>query len=150
MSCQAPCIEYGGAKLKLPRAAIAVPCYNAEPWLGRCIQSALAQRRTHPDTVIIVVDDGSSDRSVEVAEAFGREVILSTGPNRGANHARNAGQRLARAHGATYVTFLDADDYFEGQVISGAVREAEAHGAHMVLSNMHIEHADGSRILRPR
>jgi hypothetical protein len=55
---------------------------------------------------------------------------------------------LAEAHGAEFVLFLDADDYLEGQMLAGSMSEADAHGADMVLSNMHIEYPDGRRQLR--
>lgn len=129
-----------------PHVCVVVPCYNAGPWLAQTVQSVLDQ--SHPHKSIIVVDDGSTDTSVEVARGFGDAIHLETGPNRGACHARNLGHRRALERGARYVLFLDADDYLEGDNLAGAVAVAEAHGADIVLSDMHLEYPGGRRELR--
>jgi glycosyltransferase involved in cell wall biosynthesis len=82
-----------------------VPCYNAERWLEACLDSALSQ--TWPAVEVVVVDDGSSDRSVEVARGFGDRIVLVTGPNAGASAARNRGIAIARGR---WIQLLDADD----------------------------------------
>ncbi len=87
-----------------PLVSIVVPCFNAEAFLADALDSALAQ--TWPHTEIVVVDDGSSDRSVEVARSFD-DVTVLTGPNAGPSAARNRG--IAAARGAR-LQFLDADD----------------------------------------
>ncbi|MBU2359446.1 MAG: glycosyltransferase [Alphaproteobacteria bacterium] len=130
------------------RLAVVIPCFNAAPWIAKTIGSVLDQ--DHPDTHVIVVDDGSTDGSVAAVQAFGDRVTLLTGPNRGACHARNAGQAIAVDRGADYVVFLDADDYFEGEILGAAVGLARAKGADMVLSDMHLEYDDGRRDLRHR
>ena len=127
----------------LPRIAVVIPCYNAQDWIGRAIGSVLAQG--YGDLVMIVVDDGSSDASADRVRDFGDRVILQSGPNRGANHARNQGLRLAQERGADYILFLDADDYLEGEMLAGATDVAARTGADMVLSEMHLEHPDGTR-----
>ena len=63
--------------------SILIPCYNAERWVGEAVQSALDQ--TYPKKEIIVVDDGSTDRSLDVIKSFGPRIRWETGPNRGAN-----------------------------------------------------------------
>lgn len=116
--------------------AVVIPCHNAANWIDRTICSVLDQG--YPDLKLIVVDDGSSDSSVDRLRAYGERLILKCGPNRGACHARNEGLHLAREEGAEYVLFLDADDFLEGNMLGGAVRTAVAQNADMVLSNMHI------------
>lgn len=87
------------------RVSIVIPCYNGARWLGDAIDAALGQ--SWPNLEVIVVDDGSTDPSVEVARAYGDRVRVDAGPNRGPSAARNRG--LALATGA-FVQFLDADD----------------------------------------
>ena len=123
--------------------AVVIPCYNAAEWIGRTLASVRDQG--YPDLVLIVVDDGSTDGSVAAVQAFGAGVVVETGPNRGACHARNRGMQLAGEHGATHVVFLDADDHFEGDLLAGAAEAASRTGADMVLSHMHIQHYDGRR-----
>jgi glycosyltransferase involved in cell wall biosynthesis len=89
-----------------PLVSILIPCYNAERWIVQCIDSALAQ--TWPEKEIIVVDDGSKDRSFEIIERFGNRIRLESGPNRGGNAARNRLLQLARGE---WLQYLDADDY---------------------------------------
>ncbi len=131
---------------KLPRIAVVIPCYNSADWIGRTISSVLDQG--YPDLVLIVADDGSTDGSAEVVRGFGERVILQSGPNRGACHARNRGTNIAAEKGATYVLYLDSDDWFEGPMLSGAGKVAAETGADIVLSNNHIQLEDGKRIER--
>lgn len=92
--------------MKAPLVSIVVPCYNAEAWVAETLASALGQ--TWQDKEIVVVDDGSRDRSAEIVRGHASQgVRLIEQPNRGAAAARNAG--LAASRGA-YVQFLDADD----------------------------------------
>ena len=86
--------------------SILIPCYNAERWIAQAIESALAQ--TWSEKEIIVVDDGSTDRSLEVIQQFDGRIKWETGPNRGGNVARNRLLELARGH---WLQYLDADDY---------------------------------------
>lgn len=120
----------------LCKVAVIIPCYNAEAWIDRTIRSVLNQ--DYHNLHLIVVDDGSTDGSVDRLRTYGDRLILQCGPNRGACHARNEGLRLAREEGADYALFLDADDFLEGPVLAGAARVATSEGADMVLSNMHI------------
>lgn len=89
-----------------PLVSILIPCYNAERWVARAIESALAQ--TWPNKEVIVVDDGSTDGSLEVIRSFDGRIRWETGPNRGGNAARNRLLGLARGD---WVQYLDADDY---------------------------------------
>ncbi|MDY7014005.1 MAG: glycosyltransferase family A protein [Cyanobacteriota bacterium] len=89
-----------------PLVSILIPCYNAEPWLAETLESALAQ--TWPNTEIIVVDDGSRDRSWEIARQFeSRGVKAISQKNGGACAARN---RAFRESSGDYIQYLDADD----------------------------------------
>lgn len=88
--------------------SIVIPCYNAEKWIALAIQSALNQ--TWQNKEVIVIDDGSTDRSLEIIKSFGKHIRWETGPNRGGNVARNRGLELAQGQ---WIQFLDGDDYLE-------------------------------------
>lgn len=91
-----------------PLVSVIVPAYNADRFLGRALRSVLAQ--TYPHLEIIVVDDGSTDRTPEVIRSVtDARVRHLSQPNRGQGAARNLG---IRASAGRYITFLDADDVY--------------------------------------
>ena len=87
-----------------PVVSIVVVCYNQAQYLGEAIESALAQ--TYQFVEILVVDDGSTDETAQVAAAFPRVHYLHQS-NRGLPAARNTGLRRSTGE---YIVFLDADD----------------------------------------
>ena len=87
---------------------VVIPAYNAEVWLGEAIESALNQ--TRPCSELVVVDDGSTDTTRNVATTFGEPVRLITQPNGGVASARNLGASITTA---PFLAFLDADDIWE-------------------------------------
>jgi O-antigen/teichoic acid export membrane protein/glycosyltransferase involved in cell wall biosynthesis len=90
----------------VPMVSILIPAYNAEQWIEATIRSALAQ--TWPRKEIIVVDDGSKDRTVEVAKRFESQGVRVVGQkNQGASAARNKAFSLSSGD---YIQWLDADD----------------------------------------
>lgn len=101
-----------------PVVCVIIPCYNAESWVGEAIQSALDQ--TYSPIEVIIIDDGSTDQSLEVIKSFGNEVRWETGRNRGAGAARNEGLRLATGE---FVKFLDADDVLLGDAVEAQVSQ---------------------------
>lgn len=88
-----------------PDITVIVPAYNAEAVLGACLDALLKQTTNEPGE-IIVVDDGSTDRTAEVAERYGARVKLLRQANRGPAAARNAGIEAASG---SILLFTDAD-----------------------------------------
>lgn len=85
--------------------------YNGERYLAEAIESALAQ--TVPCAEVVVIDNGSSDGSVEIARSYGSDTtVRALGSNRGIGFARNEGLALAKGE---YIAFLDHDDIWEPQ-----------------------------------
>lgn len=87
--------------------SVIIPVYNGAATLARAIESVLAQR--HRAHEIIIVDDGSSDGSAEVAAGFGSAVRYVRQRNQGVSAARNRGAALASGD---WLAFLDADDWY--------------------------------------
>jgi glycosyltransferase involved in cell wall biosynthesis len=97
---------YDGEKVLVDQlVSVIMPVYNGEKYLAEAIQSVLAQ--TWRSIEVIVVDDGSTDGSADIAQSFGPQVRYCYQPNRGTGTARNKGVKLARG---TYLAFLDQDD----------------------------------------
>ncbi|MCP4004601.1 MAG: glycosyltransferase family 2 protein [bacterium] len=99
-----------------------IPAFNAEKFISRALRSVLAQTRL-PDE-ILVVDDGSSDKTTEIAESFGSAVRVIRQENGGASSARNRGIEEARC---TYIALLDADDEWHPAHLSNAAAVFENH-----------------------
>jgi glycosyltransferase involved in cell wall biosynthesis len=102
--------------------SIIIPCYNTERWVAAAVRSCLDQ--TYQPIEIIVIDDGSTDGSLEVIRSFGEKIRWETGPNRGGCAARNIG--FARSRGE-YIKFLDADDLLGPNNVETQVRAAIGH-----------------------
>jgi glycosyltransferase involved in cell wall biosynthesis len=89
-----------------PLVSILIPAYNSEEWIADTLRSALAQ--TWQRKEIIVVDDGSRDRTAEVARQFAsKEITVVSVENGGAAAARNHALQLSQGD---YIQWLDADD----------------------------------------
>ncbi|MDP8975950.1 MAG: glycosyltransferase family 2 protein [Actinomycetota bacterium] len=88
--------------------SVVVPVHNGERYLGDALQSVLDQ--THADLEVIVVDDGSTDRSAGVAKDFGAAIHLVRQAHMGGGAARNSGIQRARGQA---LALLDADDVWE-------------------------------------
>lgn len=89
----------------MPRVSVIIPAYNAEAFIGEALESVL-QQTVRPEE-IIVVDDGSTDRTAEIARSFGPPVIVISEHVGGSGPARNLA--ISRSTGE-WLAFLDADD----------------------------------------
>jgi glycosyltransferase involved in cell wall biosynthesis len=118
-----------------PSITVVIPCWNAEKWILRAIKSLLDQN--YPTLDIIVVDDGSTDKSLELIKSFGNKIHYITGPNHGAFAARNQGLEL---NSSNYILFLDADDYLEPGSLAHWVDAASVADADIVLGPFAYEH----------
>ena len=98
-----------------------IPAFNAERFVSAAIDSAVAQ--TTPVHEIIVVDDGSTDGTVNLVKSYGAAVSLVRQQNGGAGRARNAGARAATGN---WLAFLDADDQWRPEKLATQARAASA------------------------
>ena len=110
--------------------SIIVPCFNAERFLRETLESAFAQSYRHFE--IIIIDDGSTDKTAEVIRAYADCVRAEFGPNRGASAARNRGTALARGE---FIQYLDADDMLTPDAIADRVAALDQSGADVAYSD---------------
>lgn len=102
-----------------PVVSVIVPVYNAEKWLRTCVESICAQ--SYPYLEIILIDDGSQDRSLEIChemEAQDSRIYVINKANSGVSDTRNYGIRMATG---SFITFVDADDYLREDILEKAV-----------------------------
>jgi succinoglycan biosynthesis protein ExoO len=115
--------------------SVIMPAYNVSGIIERAISSAAAQ--TLPPLEILVIDDCSTDDTVEVVRALGREIpsirLLSTPANGGAAAARNVGLREAKAD---WIALLDADDAWKPGRLKRLSEVASATSADFVADNL--------------
>ncbi|TVP59427.1 MAG: glycosyltransferase [Nodularia sp. (in: Bacteria)] len=107
-----------------------IPCFNADKWLREAIDSCLQQ--TYPNIEIIVIDDGSTDNTLEILRSYKDKIIWQPLPHKGGNHARNRGFDLSRGE---YIQYLDADDYILPEKIERQVEFLEETGADVVYGD---------------
>lgn len=124
-----------------PFVSILIPCFNAERWIGQAIESAIAQ--TWPHKEVIVIDDGSTDESLDIIKGFGDRIRWETGPNRGGNAARNRLLEMARGD---WLQYLDADDYLKpDKVVSQVAALDTCPEVDVLLGPLIVEwHLDGA------
>jgi glycosyltransferase involved in cell wall biosynthesis len=114
-----------------PLVSILIPAYNAQEWIADTIRSALAQTWARKE--IIVVNDGSTDQTLEVAQRFAsKTVLVVTQANQGAAAARNNALALSQGD---FIQWLDADDLLSRNKISAQMARAdEAREKKLLLS----------------
>lgn len=115
--------------------SIIVPVYNSEKYIVQCVQSILNQ--TFQDFELILVDDGSTDRSQvllsSLLSSFPQKISYFFKKNEGVSSARNYGLRQARGK---YVSFIDSDDYICEDFLQRLVTAAEEDDIDLVMSGI--------------
>jgi glycosyltransferase involved in cell wall biosynthesis len=113
-----------------PLVSILMPAYNARRWIREALESALGQ--TWPRKEIIVVNDGSTDGTFDIAKSYeSRNVRVLTQANRGASAARNAAMGQAQGD---YIQWLDADDVLAPDKIARQMSAAASLSPSVLLS----------------
>lgn len=119
-----------------PSVSIVIPAYNAEKYLGRCLDSVRAQ--TLGGWECIVVNDGSTDGSQAVAEGYAARdsrIRVIAQANAGPSAARNRGTAVVTGQ---YITYIDADD----TIVPTYLEDFGTLGADLLMQGMHMEYAD--------
>ena len=117
-----------------PRVSVIVPAYNTAGLLPVCIGSLCAQTYPAGALEIIIVDDGSTDDTYEVAQSLAREhgthaIQVIHRENGGSSAARNTG---LFASTGKYISFVDSDDYVDPRFIENMVNAISGYDVHMV------------------
>lgn len=124
--------------------SVIIPAYNCEKYIEKAVHSVFAQ--TYSDIELVVVNDGSSDKTREVltklkTDYSNKQFQVIDTENRGVSAARNTG--LSRANGE-YVAFLDSDDWLEPTAISQLYALVLKHPDFLVSTNLNFVEEDGS------
>lgn len=129
-------------RLAEPLVTVIVPVFNVEEYVGTCLASIAAQ--TYCNLEIIIVDDGSTDRSGALCDAFAEKEFRATvvhTDNRGLSEARNTGLRAA--HGQ-WISFVDSDDYVAPVFIEVLLKAALNTGCSMARIPFGTAFQDGA------
>lgn len=117
-----------------PKVSIIVPMFKAEKYLAKCVQSLRDQ--TLRDIQIVLVDDGSPDKSGQIANSFSREdhrIIVVRRKNGGLGPARNSGMKVATGD---YIGFVDSDDWVDTDMFERMYRAAVTTDADVVTTGI--------------
>ena len=127
-------------------ASIIVPIYNVEKYLDECVQSLVSQ--TYENLEILLIDDGTKDRSGELADRWAekdeRIRVIHQG-NQGLSGARNTGLREAKGE---YIFFVDSDDYVTEKYVEELVLTMEKENADVAMCSFVSVWKDGVGNLR--
>src|SRR5688572_27634185 len=120
-----------------PTVSVVVPVWNVVPWLDQCLASVEQQTLGTRDLELIAVDDGSTDGSGDMLDAFARDrpwvTVVHQANSGGPGAPRNVGMDLARGR---YLFFLDADDYLGDEALERLVAMAERNQSDIVLGRV--------------
>ena len=115
----------------MKKISIIVPVYQAEKYISKCIESIVNQ--TYKNLEIILIDDGSTDRSGEICDEYGKKdnrIVVVHNKNKGVSVARNCGLDIATGD---YITFVDSDDYIDLQMYSEMMKVVEKYSCDVVM-----------------
>ena len=124
-----------------PLVSIIMPNYNYADFLEESVKSVLGQ--THSNIELIIIDDGSSDQSIERIKQFqndNRVLLIENKQNKGVSYCRNKGIESAQG---SFLAFIDPDDHWELNKIELQLKQLVEQDANLCFSNITIIDADG-------
>ncbi|RVU49828.1 glycosyltransferase family 2 protein [Rubrivivax rivuli] len=128
-----------------PQVSVIIPVYNGERFVAEAVNSALAQ--DYPSKEVLVIDDGSRDRTTNILASYGSTIRVISVPNGGPARARNLGMREAQGE---FIAFLDADDVWAHGKLSAQVAHLQAHPETGVCyTGWHVWHSTAGSWHRP-
>ena len=133
----------------MPLVSVVIPVHNAGKYIKQCLDSILSQSLT--DIEVICVENGSNDDSLKILRGYkakdSRVQIVVQNDCRGAGHARNEGMTFAKGE---YLSFLDADDYFDTKMLEQLYNNAKEHSSDIVICDAYIYNDETEDILEPK
>lgn len=124
--------------------SVIVPVFNIEHYIEKCIKSLINQS-IFDNMEIILVNDGSTDKSSDICKMFSRKfenIILYEQDNSGVSNARNSGIKLAKGK---YIGFVDGDDYVEPDFFECMLREIKKDDNQLVVFDYFIDMPNGKQ-----
>ncbi|UYI80111.1 MAG: glycosyltransferase [Fusobacterium varium] len=125
----------------MKKVSVIVPVYNVEKYIGKCIRSIMEQ--TLEEIEIIVINDGSPDRSLEIVNRLMKEdqrIKVITKKNGGLSSARNIGIKIATGK---YIQHIDGDDWIEENYLKNMYEFAEKENLDIVISDYYEDYSNG-------
>lgn len=119
----------------MKRLSIIIPIFNVETFLKRCLESVLSQDMEQSELEVLLIDDGSTDQSGEIAKNYAERFSYFQyikQENKGLGGARNTG--IENANGR-YLLFLDSDDWLENSVLEKITKKAENNLLDLLIFN---------------
>ena len=119
----------------IPKVSVVVPVYNAQKYLQQCLDSIRGQ--SLKEIEIICLDDGSTDNSLEILRANAEcddRIRVIHNENQGPAATRNQGMQMAQGK---YLSFLDADDFFESDMLEIVVQTADKNEADITIFDVY-------------
>ncbi|MCW8966769.1 MAG: glycosyltransferase family 2 protein, partial [Candidatus Pacearchaeota archaeon] len=99
----------------MTKLSIVIPVYNEEKYIGKCLESL--NKQTYKNFEIIIIDDGSTDKTVEIIKKF--DVHLIKGKHKGTAFSRNLGAKSAKGE---ILIFIDADMTFDKDYLKNLIK----------------------------
>lgn len=128
-----------------PKVSVIIPVYNSEKFIGKCIDSVLAQ--TFQDFELILINDGSKDNSQKILEEYKqkepKKITLIQQKNKGVAKTRNESIQIAKGK---YIMLIDNDDFIDKDYIETFVKEIEEHDDDVVMGGYRRPNEQGKII----
>ncbi len=128
--------------LMKPNISVIMPIYNVEKYLDKSINSVLNQ--TLKNIEVILVDDGSSDKSGQIIDKYGKEdsrIVIIHQKNQGVSAARNAGMAISKGQ---YIGFIDPDDWIDEDMYEVLYKTAITNKCDIVICDFQMEDISGN------
>lgn len=116
------------------KVIVVIVTYNGAQWLEKCFHSL---EQSHYENDVIVIDNNSTDNSIEIIQSFPKIKLIQSAENLGFGKANNIGIQKALESGADYVFLLNQDTWVFPDTISNLVEVAESNDAYGILSPLH-------------